>query len=117
MLYRSDYRFLDKQISYFKHSLFQLVSDFGPNYQARFIISFDEIKAFTERERLTNTTLRDYEDYLIDSGFDVDQGRDRLVLTTSARLIVPAGNESIELSKALRVFRERAALNGDIDNI
>lgn len=117
MLYRDDYTFLDNQISSFKHSLFQLVSDFGPNYKGNFMISFYDIKNYTQRERLTAVTLRDYENYLIDHGFNVEQGRDSLLLFTSARMIVTVGNESIQLSNALRMFRDRASLQGDYDNI
>jgi len=117
MLYRADYDFLENQVSYFKRSLFQLVSDFGPDYQANFMISFNDVRNNTNRERLTNVTLNEYQNYLIDHGFHVQFGRDSFLLTTNARMVVTVGNESIQLSNALRMFRDRAALNGDYGNI
>ncbi len=117
VLYRNDYLFLDNQLSYFKRSLFQLISDFGPNYQGNFMISFNDIKNGTGRERLTNVMLEDYEDYLRNHGFNVEPGRDCLLLSTNARSVVTVGNESIDLSNALAQFRARAMLNGDTDNM
>jgi hypothetical protein len=116
-LYSLDYDFLDKEVSSIKYSLFQLISDFGPNYQARFMISFRDIKNRADRERLTSTTLNDYAQYLEDHGFNVDVGQDSLRLSVNARSVVPIGNESRDLADALRKYRLRAEANGDYGNM
>lgn len=117
MLNNEDVQYLDANIKGFKESFFQLVSDFGPAYTAKFMLNFSEIKLRAERERLTNVTLSSYESYLKSHGFQVNRTDTGISLSLNAHSIVTVGNEATELSDSLKTFRSRAMLNGDMDNM
>lgn len=117
MLNKEDVRYLDANIKSFKESFFQLVSDFGPRYIANFMLSLDNIKQQTGRERLTDVTLKLYEDYLQNHGFKAERTSTSIMLILDAYNIVTVGNEAMDLSNALKVFRDRAMMNGDIGNM
>lgn len=117
MLNKEDIQYLDTNIKSFKNSFFQLVSDFGPNYNANFMLTFSNIKLQAERERLTNVTLSLYGSYLQSHGFQVNRTDTGISLSLNAHSIVTVGNEATELSNSLKTFRSRALLNGDVDNM
>ncbi|EJD6506547.1 MULTISPECIES: hypothetical protein [unclassified Providencia] len=113
-----DLFFINGSIRNFKIALFQLVSDFGPNYEANFIITYDEIKNATGRSRLATVVLEEYVGYLSNHGFSVNSdGSSTLYLSTSAGRVVLSGNESVELATSIRTFRTRAAMNGHVDDM
>jgi len=116
MLTNNDINYLETNMSHFKTSFFQLVSDFGPDYQGNFMLTLADIKRNTGRERLTEVTLSQYEQYLRSHGFNVERTNMGISLFLSARSVVPIGNEAIELSNALKLFRDRALMKGDMDN-
>ncbi|WP_208624206.1 hypothetical protein, partial [Proteus genomosp. 4] len=92
-------------------------SEFGPDYQANYIINLEDVKQATGRERITESMLSDYINYLNNHGFvSYSDGR-FIYLSVSARTVVPVGNEAIRLGNALNVFRTRAQMNGDYNNL
>ena len=117
MSINKDTEYLDRNIKGFKESFFQLISDFGPTYTANFMLLFDDIKQNTDRERLTDVTLNSYEDYLQNHGFKTQRTPTSIMLTLDAYHIVTVGNEAMDLSNALKVFRDRAIMKGDMDNM
>lgn len=117
MLNKEDMQYLDANIKSFKNSFFQLISDFGPKYNAKFMLAFSDIKLQVERERLTNVTLSLYEDYLRSHGFQIDRTDMGISLSLNAYNIVTVGNEAIDLSSSLKEFRSRAQFHGDVDNM
>lgn len=116
MLTSDDISYLEANMSHFKKSFFQLISDFGPDYQGNFMLTLADIKRNTERARLTEVTLSQYEEYLRSHGFNIERTNMGILLFLNARSIVPVGNEAIELSSALKLFRDRALMKGDMDN-
>ena len=117
MSINKDTEYLDRNIKGFKESFFQLISDFGPTYTANFMLLFDDIKQNTDRERLTDVTLNSYEDYLQNHGFKTQRTPTSIMLTLDAYHIVTVGNEAMDLSNALKVFRDRAIMKGDMDKM
>lgn len=117
MLNLEDIQYLEDHTRMFKTSFFDLISNFGPNYNAKFTLAFSDIKLKTGRERLTNVTLSLYEDYLRSHGFHIDRTDRSIDLVVNAYSIVSVGNEAMDLSSALREFRSRALMNGDVDNM
>lgn len=117
MLNHNDVQYLDNNIKSFKTSFFQLVSDFGPQYTANFMLASSDIKSQAERERLTNVTLSLYEDYLRSHGFQVKRTDIGISLSLNAHNIVTVGNEAVDLSNSLKEFRSRAKFNGDVENM
>ncbi len=112
-----DQLFINGSIRKFKVALFQLVSDFGPDHVANFIISYDEIKSASGRVRLSDAVLSGYRDMLSNHGFTVNGTGSSLHLSASARQIVLSGNESVELAAAINLFRTRAAMHGNVDDM
>lgn len=117
MLNAEDLKYLDANIKNFKTSFFQLISNFGPQYNANFMLALSDIRHQTGRERLTNVTLSLYENYLRGHGFHVERTDIAITLALNAYSIVTVGNEALELSSALQEFRSRAMFNGDVDNM
>lgn len=116
MLKNEDINFLNKKCASYKGAFLMLVSEYGPNFDGRFSITYEEIKAETVRQRLTQPTLQRYLDYLANQGFIAELSMSEIRLNINAYTFIGAGESQVSLAEATQTFRTRAQLQGDINN-
>lgn len=117
MLTENEKTVINSKLEDLKTAYFQLVSDFGPEYIGNYRITFDEIKAISNRQRITQELLRDYKNYIKYSGFIIDETPIGLSLRMTSRNMIISTSDAIKLTDSIKIFRDRAKFNGDIDNM
>ncbi|HHE3606340.1 TPA: hypothetical protein ACPDW5_002209 [Pasteurella multocida] len=117
MLSQNEINQINLKLTQLKQSFFQLVSDFGPNYIGNYRMTFDEIKNISNRKRITDELVSDYIDYISYSGFIVDKNPIGLCLQITSRSMIGSPDDAESLANAIRTFRDRAVINGDLDNM
>lgn len=116
-LTKGDYDFLNGITGEFKRSFFMLVSEFGSDYQANYVITLSNIKENTGRERITDVTISDYIEYLKFCGFWPERNQYGISVHIDARNMNIVANDAIQLSNAIEIYRTRAAINGNVDKL
>lgn len=100
-----------------KRAFFQLVSEFGPNHVGQFRISEDEIKQALNYQRATQTMWDTAISFFEHRGYYVVRDAFGIFLELTTRSMASSPSDQIDLANALEIFRMRAALQGDYDNL
>lgn len=100
-----------------KFSFFQLVNTYGPQYIGRYNVSEEDIKLALNYQRSTPSMWQEAINFFEYKGYTVVKTNWGLQLTLTAQGMSSSPNDHYQLAIAIREFRDRAAINGDIENI
>ena len=117
MLNNQDYAFINNTVNSIKSTMINLASEYGPDYCSDFLITFESIKNNTSRLRLTDVTINEYISLIRGHNMNVQSHPQGLLVQAHVSSILLAPNDAVALSNSLQMFRGRAALNGDYENI
>ncbi|HGW8506236.1 TPA: hypothetical protein ACNRPQ_004475 [Raoultella ornithinolytica] len=117
MLNNKDYFFINNTINSIKSTMIRLASEYGPGYSTDFLVTFEEIKTYSSRMRLTEVTINEYASLFRGHNMNVLNHPQGLLVQAHVSSILLAPNDAIALANSIETFRTRAALNGDYENL
>lgn len=117
MLNNQDYAFINNTVNSIKSTMINLASEYGPDYCSDFLITFESIKNNTSRLRLTDVTINEYISLIRGHNMNVQSHPQGLLVQAHVSSILLAPNDAVALSNSLQLFRGRASLNGDYENM
>lgn len=117
MLNLSTQHYLDGLLNCHKKAFFTLVSEFGSDYIGKYRISNDEIKKISNRQRITSALIQNYINYISSKGFECEEVEDGLEFSLNSQNMISNQEDAINLADAIELFRTRAYLHGDFENM
>ena len=100
-----------------KDAFFQLVSEYGRDHIGRYNVSEDEIKLAINRQRSTPEMWDKVTNFFESKGYIVDKTNSGILLQLETTQMASSPSDQLQLANALKLFRARAILHDDVDNM
>lgn len=100
-----------------KAAFFQLVSEYGCDHIGRYNVSEDEIKLALNRQRSTLEMWDKVTNFFKSKGYIVEKTNFGILLQLETTQMASSPSDQLQLANALKTFRVRATLHGDVDNM